>query len=75
MASNIHSHQHLMGPALVAGGPTLKIEFLYLRFSTLATDAQCDKLVTVVCGRWRRVACVAPTTVMTMTRFPTSSGS
>ena len=24
MASDIHSHQHLMGPALVAGGPTLK---------------------------------------------------
>ena len=26
MTSNIHSHRHLMGPALVAGG-TLKIEF------------------------------------------------
>ena len=30
-------HQHLMGPALMAGGPTLKMEFPHLRFSTLTT--------------------------------------
>jgi len=34
MASNIHSHQHLMGPALMAG-PMLKMEIPHLRFSTL----------------------------------------
>ena len=37
MASNIHSHQHLMGPALMAGEPTLKMEFPHLRFSTATT--------------------------------------
>jgi len=36
MASNIHSHQHLMGPAIMTGG-MLKIEFPHLRFSTLVT--------------------------------------
>ena len=41
MTSNIHSHRHLMGPAVVAGArgeiqrPTLKMEFLHHGFSTL----------------------------------------
>ena len=42
MALNIHSHQHLIGPAVVTGGhaeigATLKMEFPRLRFSTLTT--------------------------------------
>ena len=39
MASNNHSHQHLTGPALVAGGPTLEMEFPRLRFSTSTTGS------------------------------------
>ena len=39
MASNIHSRQHLMGPVFMAEGPTLKLEFPRLRFSTLTTDS------------------------------------
>jgi len=48
MASNIHLHQHLMGSAPMAVGPTLKMEFPHLRFSTL-TAALPPLGLTLVC--------------------------
>jgi len=39
MASNIHSHQHLMGPALMAAaGPTLKFMGLRCKWSSHTSD-------------------------------------
>jgi len=55
MASNIHLHQHLVGPALVAGGPMLKMEFSHLTFFTLST------------ARWPSLAMQLMITTMIMT--------
>ena len=55
MASNIHLHQHLVGPALVAGGPMLKMEFSDLTFFTLST------------ARWPSLAMQLMITTMIMT--------
>ena len=39
MALNIHLHQHLMGPDLMAGAHA-EMEYPYLRFSTLTTASK-----------------------------------